>query len=281
MAKPWFKQVRYWWLFGVVTLLVAFRIAMIPLARHYTQKGLDSMKGFRGSFADIDISLPRLSYQIEGLKIIEEPVKPGKAPFFYTKKIDAHFMWRELIRFHIRATARIEDAKVLDTGELPGAHLDETLQKLVPFKLDRIEVKNGELLFVDKREKDRPVIWVHRIEATIENFASRKDLARNEPATLALRGIFQKSGQLDVFVAADPFAKGLTFAGEVRLKGTFEMFASFKCVDGMISGGVRANAVATIIPIHGRIDKPDMQVWPAVLGVVRNSFVEALPAKKD
>src|SRR6185295_14179827 len=119
-----------------------------------------------------------------------------------------------------------------------------------------IEVKNGELLFVDKREKNRPVIWVHKIAATVENFASRKDLARNEPTTLGLRGIFQKSGQLDAFVAADPFAKGLTFAGEVRLKkfnlqdlhdflaaktglsfdkGTFEVFASFKCVDSVIS----------------------------------------------
>ena len=38
------------------------------------------------------------------------------------------------------------------------------------------------------------------------------------------------------------------------------------------------NAVATIIPIHGDIDKPDVQMWPTILAVLRNAFVEGLSA---
>jgi hypothetical protein len=36
------------------------------------------------------------------------------------------------------------------------------------------------------------------------------------------------------------------------------------------------NAVATVIPIKGRLDDPDVQLWPTVLGVVRNAFVEGI-----
>jgi hypothetical protein len=36
--------------------------------------------------------------------------------------------------------------------------------------------------------------------------------------------------------------------------------------------GERA-AVATVIPIGGDINTPELQLWPAIAGVVRNAFV--------
>ena len=91
------------------------------------------------------------------------------------------------------------------------------------------------------------------------------------------------------------------------------MFAEFKAAAGEISGGVKPvlknvkvapteddfgnklkawvadeglrlfsdrvperNAVATVIPIKGRLDDPEVQLWPTVLGVVRNAFVEGI-----
>ena len=91
------------------------------------------------------------------------------------------------------------------------------------------------------------------------------------------------------------------------------MFAEFKAAGGAITGGVKPvlknvkvrpteddfgnklkawiadkglrlfsdrvpdrNAVVTIIPIKGRLDDPDVQLWPTVLGVIRNAFVEGI-----
>lgn len=34
--------------------------------------------------------------------------------------------------------------------------------------------------------------------------------------------------------------------------------------------------VATLVPFRGELDSPDIQLWPAVLGVVRHAFVESL-----
>jgi hypothetical protein len=96
-------------------------------------------------------------------------------------------------------------------------------------------------------------------------------------------------------------------------EGTLDVFAEFTAANGRILGGVKPvaknvkvrpteddfgnklkawladkglrlfsdrvpdrNAVVTIIPINGRLDHPDMQLWPTVLGVVRNSFVEGI-----
>jgi hypothetical protein len=102
--------------------------------------------------------------------------------------------------------------------------------------------------------------------------------------------------------------KGLTLP-----EGTIDVFASVTCKRGTITGGVKPilknvkvqaaddklgnkikaaladagvkllsdrvpgrNAVATIIPIHGELQSPDVQLVPTILAVLRNAFVEGL-----
>ena len=96
-------------------------------------------------------------------------------------------------------------------------------------------------------------------------------------------------------------------------KGTLDMFTEFKVENGKVSGGVKPvlknvevrstddgignkikawvadtaldlfsddvpgrDAVATVVPIQGKIDDPKAQVWPTVLSIVRNAFVEGI-----
>jgi hypothetical protein len=96
-------------------------------------------------------------------------------------------------------------------------------------------------------------------------------------------------------------------------KGTLDLFVDFKIDNNRITGGVKPvlknveirptedsfgnklkawladtglelfsdrvpdrNAVATIVPIKGKLDNPEVQVWPTVLGIVRNAFVEGI-----
>ncbi len=40
----------------------------------------------------------------------------------------------------------------------------------------------------------------------------------------------------------------------------------------------KSETVATVVPIRGRLDKPDIQLWPTILGVIRNAFVEGVSA---
>jgi hypothetical protein len=104
-----------------------------------------------------------------------------------------------------------------------------------------------------------------------------------------------------------------TIAGLKLPDGTIDAFASITCKRGQLTGGVKPilknvkveaadnklgdkikaaladvavklfsdrvpgrNAVGTIIPIHGDLKKPEMQLVPTILAVLRNAFVEGL-----
>ena len=96
-------------------------------------------------------------------------------------------------------------------------------------------------------------------------------------------------------------------------EGTLDLFAKFKARGGAISGWVKpvlknvevrpteegfgnrlkawiadkglrlfsdhgpeGNAVAAMIPIEGRLDRLDVQLWPTIMGIVRNAFAEGI-----
>ena len=89
-----------WALAFVAVVVVAARFALNPFVARHTQQVLDSLKGYRGSFKDVSISLWRLSYTIDGLKLVQVPTPPGaseKRPFFYAERIQIGLHWRNLI----------------------------------------------------------------------------------------------------------------------------------------------------------------------------------------
>jgi hypothetical protein len=99
----------------------------------------------------------------------------------------------------------------------------------------------------------------------------------------------------------------------LKIAGTFDLMARFGCEKGKLTGGLQPvlknghveaigpdlgkkleaaladggvellsdrvpgrNALSTIIPIHGNLNKPKLDVWTAVSGVLRNAFVVGL-----
>jgi hypothetical protein len=172
------------------------------------------------------------------------------------------------------------------------------------------------------------------MEVAVENIATRAALAEGRPTTVSSSARLGRSGDMTLFLSADPWAKGLTFAGRFQLQGfktaelydlieaaanlhapegTIDVFAEFTAKDGKITGGVKPvlknvkvradddgflnrlkawavdktldlfsdrvpgrNAVATVIPIKGTVDSPKAQLWPTILGVIRNAFVQGI-----
>lgn len=99
----------------------------------------------------------------------------------------------------------------------------------------------------------------------------------------------------------------------IKIRGTFDLLARFGCKQGALTGALQPvlkngevdtlskdvgktlmtaladtgvvllsdrvpgrNAVSTIIPIHGNLSKPKLDVWAAISGVLRNAFVVGL-----
>ncbi len=345
------------WLRGIgiaavvlLVLLGAVRVALEPLVARRTQRTLDGMRGMRGSFSHVQVSVLNLTYSIHDLRIDKVTRAGHHSPFVFVRRLEAGLYWTELLRGHVVGALSLEQAKldILATAgpstaeeqhgqkapsEAP-ADVGKVLQRFLPFRLDRAEVRDGEIVWVNARVPEKPRIRLQGIEATLENFATRAALARGEPSILAASATLQRTGKVSVFVSADTLAKGLTFAGQARVeglhlvelaellaattgvaprKGTLDMSARFRAVNGHLTGGVRPilrepgveqarpglgdkikaaladltldllsdrvpgrNAVATTIPLHGDVTDPNAQLWPTVFGVIRNAFVTGL-----
>jgi len=136
----------------------------------------------------------------------------------------------------------------------------DALERVMPARIARVEIRDGEVLYRDLTAPREPEIWLHGIELAVENLATRPKLAEGRPVTISGRAKLGRSGDVTLFASADPFASKLTFAGEFGVrgwkvaelfdliqpatklqtpKGTLDLFAEFKAAAGAISGGVK------------------------------------------
>ncbi|WP_242394250.1 DUF748 domain-containing protein [Anaeromyxobacter oryzisoli] len=257
---------------AIAVLLIALNFALTPLVGWYLRRTLAGLEGMRGSFSGVNVKLRGLSCEIHDLRIEKTTAGGAALPYIAADRVEVGLYGRQLLRGHVVAAVELdrprlnlllaperEDKRASQTPrEVPK--IGRRLERLAPFRLDRVEVRRGEILWIDAREKERPRVRVHGIEATLENFATRPALAQHEPTVLAARATVQRSGKMTVFATADPLAKSLTFAGEGKLqglqvaelsgligaksgvkpeKGELEVAVAFKALDGRLDGGVR------------------------------------------
>jgi uncharacterized protein DUF748 len=233
-----------------------------------------------------------------------------------------------------------EDAAVAQKKKEPSTQpteavdLNELLHKITPLDVDHIDILDGQVAFVDTSRQERPELWLHDLQLSVENLTDRVRLTEGRPVLLTASGTLARSGAVSILITADPFEKGLTFSGRAAMvgletaelyrfiepatklkapEGTIDIFVEFDCRNGQLTGGVKPvlknvrirpddkgfftalkawvtdlavklfsdrvrdrNAVATVIPIKGTLTGPDLELWPAIFGVMRNAFVEGL-----
>jgi len=323
----------------VVGLVVIVRLLLDPVATHFTRKALREADGIRGDFQSVHVTVFPPGYQIRRLKIVEHPRDDWKNPLFYAERVAATLDMSELLHGRLAARARLDEPKIAivkrkkkDDAKAAGVpDVRDALLRALPAEINRIEVRGGEILYRDLTAPRDPEIWVHHLELAVENIATRPNRTEGRPVTVSGSAKLGRSGDVTVFVSANPFARKIEFAGNVSVEGwkaaelfdliepatdlqtvagTIDVFAEFKSASGMITGGVKPvlknvkvrptednfgnklkawladegvrllsdrvpdrNAVATIVPIKGRLDDPEVQLWPTVVGVIRNAFV--------
>lgn len=335
---------RWLWLIPgtIVAVIILVLIFINPIVTYATQKGLDRIKGASGTFKALNVTILNPGYNVYGLKIVEMPVTPHKEPLFYADRVEMRWSWREILHGHLVRRVKIWKARVqvpMRQGDeskptQPPLEIAKTLESVPSAGLERLELVDSQVILVDETH-DGQRLWVHDLQLTLENMASRKKLMKGLPLLVTVRSKVQSSGALDAFLTMDPFDKGLTFAGSVELhhlelsdlhqfttiagltlpKGSIDVFASLTCKQNELTGGIKPilknvkvesadnklgdrikalladvavkifsdrvpgrNAVSTIIPIHGDLKKPQVQLLPTILAVIRNAFVEGLSA---
>jgi uncharacterized protein YhdP len=326
----------------VAAVLVLIRLLIDPVATHFTRKALDDADAIRGDFLRVHVTVFPPGYEIRRIKLIEHPGGDWKRPLFYAERVAIRVDWRELMHARLAARVRLDRPKIDITKRtekeeakaagIPDVHA--ALQRATPLRIDRIDVRGGELVYRDLTAPRQRELWLHAIRLEVTNLATRRELAKGRRVSVDGRATLGRSGAVTMEGTADPFARKLAFAGKFAVEGwkvaelydliepatdlqtpegTLDVFAEFKATDGEITGGVKpvlknvkvrptdddfgsklkawladegfhlfsekrpeGRAVATVVPIKGRLDDPDVQLWPAVVGVIRNAFVEGV-----
>jgi len=261
-------------LLGVVALaLLVGAIGLRPLARSKTREALAGMKGARGEFQDVDVSLFPLRYTITRLKIFQkEALLPD--PTLYAERLTVTLRWAPLLRGVFAGDVDGERVKAVLEEPKPGPDTPmPSLAELVPVKavLERLQLRDSEVLYAWVRKEGWPMVWSHHIEGTIENLASRPGLVEG-PMVVAARGRIQGKGTVWFKVTADVWAERLTFAGNAGAEGfdpsqlnaylspkqdvnltpgSYSMTMSFRCQDGKLVGTVDPHLVGSELRSDG------------------------------
>lgn len=319
---------------------VALWVSFDAIVTWQVRTRLDKLTGYTVSFSDVELKPFKLSTTIRDLKVVKETAGGAQQPVFSAAEVQGGLSFRRLLHGHWVLKSVVEKPVVFLIASKEKAerqiepetpNLAQVLKEMVPFKIDHVQVRGGDITFIDKTVPELPRIRLTELDATLENLASRPALASGEPTTLALSALLQRSGRLTVFFTADPLAQGLYFAGRADLKGlelrelreviaaesglkpkqgTLDLYVEMTAKNGQLRGGIKPllknasveagkdnlgdklkaaladtaldlvsddiehrKAVATIIPIHGSVKNPQAQLWPTILGVVRNAFV--------
>ncbi len=256
----------------LVVLGAAVRLALAPVVATLTRRELDRMRGMRGTFSGAEVSVTRLSYALDELRIDKVSGTGERTAYVSARRLEVGLRWRELLRGRLLGALRVDHPRVVihsggdssERGErTPSNAPDEvarTLRQLVRFRVDRAEVRAAEIVWVFDEGPHPPELTLRQLDGTLENFATDAGPAQAGPSVLAASGTLQRTGEVSVFASADPRSRRLTFAGSARLRrlaladlapllaaktgleptrGVLDMDAVFKCLDGHLTGSVR------------------------------------------
>lgn len=342
--NAWYKKL-FLALVIIAAIVFAVRIILNPLALYFTRQTLAELPEYNGNAQGVSISIIPPGMSLTGVKITEDPSKPNEFSFS-TEQIKLNIVGSKLLKGSLVANVGINHPKVTFVKEpavppkvvkpIHIPNIGALLKKAPPLRVNQIKVNEAEIIFIDATEKIQPRLWIHDMEVTIDNVATREKLTRDMPTTINADAVIQRSGRMRFTMNVNPWEKGLNFAGETELKGlaltdlgdflkakadlqpvrgTFDLFVSFKVEKNEITGGIKPilrhvdvapkdssflnwlkskvvdtaislisgtpeapqkEKIATIIPIKGTITEPNPQILPTVLGIIRNAFVEGI-----
>ena len=188
----------------LIGLAVIIRLVLDPIASHYTRRALNEAEGVSGDFLRVHVTLLPPGYEIRRLKIVEEPRGGEKNPLFYVDTARVGLDWRALFHAELAASLTLEEPKVIvvrrpakKTGKKEPAEVPDfrpALQKVIPARVDCIDVVDGEVLLRDMTVEGHPEFWLHHIDATVQNIATRRKLAAGKKATVACTPSWERGG---------------------------------------------------------------------------------------
>lgn len=287
---------KYKILIGIGVTLIVIRLILPSVVLHYANKELAEMDGYYGHIEDIDISLFRGAYQINDIYLNKTDSVTGKqTPFFKADNIDLSLEWSSIFKGAIvgelvfDSPELIFTAEVVELNDIKGDTTDfkALLKDFMPLKVNRFEVNNGTLRYIDSIAKPPLNILLTDIHVLAFNLTNVTDDGVELPATITAEAAVYE-GVLDVNMKMDALAEEPTFDLNAELKGTnlvllndffqaygnfdvnsgvFGLFTELAAKEGKFAGYVKP--ILENLDVVGPEDRSDSflsRFWEAAVG---------------
>jgi Domain of Unknown Function (DUF748) len=303
---------------SVIGVLITFRLFLPLIVKNYVNKVLNKIPGYHGSVSDIDISLYRGAYVIDGLLLYKNG---NKKPMFDFPKTDISIQWGAL--FHGRIVSEIKmsrpkfnyyvNSNKLSAKETPEEQdWTQALKKLVPIKINHFTVEDGEFLYADIMESPDVNLSLKKIYLSATNMGNVVDKSKALPSNIQAHAVSFGNGSLDVKAGMNMLKKipdmdvnlslrnsnvtalndlSRTTAGFDFEEGEFDFFSEFAINNGYLKGYFKP--MFHEIKLQDTVGQPNSnifkRVWEGVVSffgfVLKNkpkdSFATKIPIEGD
>jgi hypothetical protein len=305
---------KYKIILGILALLIVIRLILPYIILHYANKTLaNNIHGYYGHIDDIDLSIYRGAYIINAIYLNKvDSVSKKQTEFFKSSAIDLSIEWRAL--FHGSIVGKlILDSPVLiftkDKTELSDVKKDttdfrKTLKNFMPLKVNRFEINNGSIHYVDNTSKPKVDVSINRAHILALNLTNAADDKILLPSTVTAQASVYE-GSLDFNMKLNALAESPIFELNAEIKNTnlallndflkaygdfdvnrgkFSLYSEVAARDGKFIGYVKP--FIKDLKVIGPQDKNDsflQKVWEHIIGaagvVLKNQHKEQIATK--
>ncbi len=297
----------------VALLLITTRIILPWVILHIANKKLANVKGYFGHVEDIDLSLYRGAYVINGIYLNKvDTITKKESDFFRAKNIDLSIEWSAIFNGSIVGELELDSPVLIftkDKVELSDVKRDTTsfrklLNDFMPLKVNRFEVINGDLQYTDNTSKPNVDIALKQTHILALNLSNVTDDQIELPSTVtASASVYE--GTLLFNMKLNALNKNPTFDLNAELKntnlvllndflkaygnfdvnkGTFGLYTEMAAKDGKFKGYVKP--IIKDLDVVGPQDKRDNffnKIYEQIVGaagvILRNQKKDQVATK--
>ncbi|TXK75957.1 DUF748 domain-containing protein [Mesonia sp. K4-1] len=341
-----YKKKRYILPITIIVLLIAFRIYLPTLVKNYMNDVLADIPGYYGQVKDVDISLWRGAYQLNGLYLNKKTAQ-SEVPFLNFPETNISIEWRALLKGKIVSEIEMHSPEVIyvfedqektpTEGEPDVEDWTKALTDIVPLDINNFQVYNGKLAFVQLQANPNIDLFINDLRLSAKNLRNVKQENKVLPSPITATGTSIGNGKLNLdgkinlikeipdmdislsLKEADATAlNDLTnfYAGLDFESGSVGVFTEIAIADGYLKGYVKplltntkligkedgfletlwegfvgvfkfilknqgTDTVATKVPIEGDLNQVGSKVFPTVLNIFKNAWIQAFTGNVD
>ena len=263
--RSWFKRKRYIIPILIICILIVFRIALPLIVKNYVNKVLADIPGYYGHVDDIDISLIRGAYVINGM-YLNKVDATTQVPFLDFKKSDISIEWKTLFKGEIVGEVILteptliyvfEDQEKQESANPEFEDWSEALTDLVPIDINHLQIIDGKAAFVQVNANPNIDLNMNSIQLNATNLrniiqeeailpstisATAKSVGNGQVNLEGKMNLVKKIPDMDLSFSLEN-AKATAFndftkhyAGIDFSEGSFNIFSEIAIADGFLTG---------------------------------------------